>query len=289
MSASAIPAIVPAAGKSRRMGRPKPLLPFDGKPLIARVVSALGEGGADPVLVVVPPASKAEGPAIAEAAREAGASVIVPEKRPLEMRESVDLAIAWLRERTPPAAVMVAPADSAGLTAEIVRHVLDCWGEHPDAIIVPVASGKRAHPLVLPWDLALFSPTLGIHQGINAIVAENPGRVVELAVPYPELAEHLNTPEDLSRWQARMKATVIVRLFAVAKQRAGKAQVEVELALPSTVAIFRRALAQQHPELAELAPTVMIAVDSEYAADEIPIRTGSSVALIPPVSGGSTC
>ena len=81
MSSITIPAIVPAAGKSRRMGRPKPLLPFDGQPLIGRVVSALRLGGASPVLVVTPPAQAAEGPPIAEAARQAGAAVITPELR----------------------------------------------------------------------------------------------------------------------------------------------------------------------------------------------------------------
>ena len=49
-----IPAIVPAAGKSRRMGQPKMLLPFGGQPLIGRVVRALLEGGAEPVIVVAP-------------------------------------------------------------------------------------------------------------------------------------------------------------------------------------------------------------------------------------------
>ena len=39
-----IPAIVPAAGKSRRMGRSKPLLPFDGQPLIGRVVARFAWG-----------------------------------------------------------------------------------------------------------------------------------------------------------------------------------------------------------------------------------------------------
>ena len=106
-------------------------------------------------------------------------------------------------------------------------------------------------------------------------------------LPHPELAEHLNTPEDLARWQSRLTVTLPVRLFAIAKQLAGKAEVQVELALPATVARFRQALAEQHPALAEIAPRVMIALDSEYADDEATIRPGASVALIPPVSGGA--
>ena len=46
MSKSSIPAVVPGAGKSQRMGQPKLLLQFEGEPLIGGVVRALCDGGA---------------------------------------------------------------------------------------------------------------------------------------------------------------------------------------------------------------------------------------------------
>jgi molybdopterin converting factor subunit 1 len=145
---------------------------------------------------------------------------------------------------------------------------------------------RNAHPIVLPWDLARQIPTLPRDQGINALVAAHPDRVVTLDLPLPELADDLNTPEDLDRWQKRVRSVLTVRLFAVAKERAGCTEIEVELSLPTTVADLRVALAWQHPALAELAPRVMIAVNAEYAADTTLILPGANVALIPPVSGG---
>ena len=50
-----IAAVVPAAGKSERMGRPKLILPIDGETLIARVVSRLRAGGVVYTVVVAPP------------------------------------------------------------------------------------------------------------------------------------------------------------------------------------------------------------------------------------------
>jgi molybdenum cofactor cytidylyltransferase len=50
-----IAAVVPAAGLSVRMGRPKLTLPVDGGTVIASVVQALLEGGVDTVVVVVSP------------------------------------------------------------------------------------------------------------------------------------------------------------------------------------------------------------------------------------------
>ncbi len=81
-----IAAIVPAAGRSERMGRPKLILPVGGETVIARVVAALCAGAADPVIVVVPPASAPGAIILAEEAGRAGAVVIVAAERPSDMR-----------------------------------------------------------------------------------------------------------------------------------------------------------------------------------------------------------
>ena len=79
---------------------------------------------------------------------------------------------------------------------------------------------------------------------------------------------------------------VTVRLFAGARQRAGRPEVTLELAGPATVAGLKRELAASYPELAPLVPTLMIAVAAEYASDDTTIPPGAEVAAIPPVSGG---
>lgn len=80
---------------------------------------------------------------------------------------------------------------------------------------------------------------------------------------------------------------VTVRLFALAKQTAGRAELILTLPEHSTVADLRHAILQSVPELTPLLPNLLISVDSEYAGDAQPIEPGAEVALIPPVSGGS--
>jgi molybdopterin converting factor subunit 1 len=77
-----------------------------------------------------------------------------------------------------------------------------------------------------------------------------------------------------------------VKLFAVAKERAGRESVEVEIGDGGTVRELRAALATQHPPLADLIERVRLAVNNEYARDELVLRPGAEVAVIPPVSGG---
>lgn len=79
---------------------------------------------------------------------------------------------------------------------------------------------------------------------------------------------------------------MIVKLFAIARQRVGKDQVEISLAPGATVGDLRRALAAQFPPLADALPHIRIAVNSQYAADATVLPAGAEVALIPPVSGG---
>ena len=289
MSPVRIPAVVPAAGKSRRMGQPKLLLPFDGQPLIGRLVAALRQGGAEPVIVVAPPPDSPEGPAVAEAAAKAGGVVIAPSRRPAEMRESVELALEALgaRRRGP----------ARGIPPDAWRQPgTDAGDRPPDRGSVVRSIPARSSSPAPPAGTAIRSSSPGTsparslrcpaHEGINALVARHPDRIVEIELPHPELAADLNTPQDLERWHQREHSLVKIRLFAVARERAGQSEIAIELPLPATVADLRLALALQHPELSPLASRVMVAVNSEYASDNTMILPGAAVALIPPVSGG---
>ncbi len=79
---------------------------------------------------------------------------------------------------------------------------------------------------------------------------------------------------------------VRVKLFAGARQLAGRDTLVVSLPVEATVAELRTAMAQCVPELKALLPQLMFAVDQEYADDDALISEGAEVACIPPVSGG---
>src|SRR3954453_2632874 len=61
---------------------------------------------------------------------------------------------------------------------------------------------------------------------------------------------------------------VTLRLFALARQRAGRAELVLELPDAATVADLKRALAAACPELAPLLPNLMIAAFYEGAGDD---------------------
>jgi molybdopterin converting factor subunit 1 len=80
--------------------------------------------------------------------------------------------------------------------------------------------------------------------------------------------------------------TVRVRLFARAKDLAGAGEAALDLPAGATVADLRRALAQRYPALAALLAKCAVAVNDEFAGDELTLPAQAEVALLPPVSGG---
>jgi molybdenum cofactor cytidylyltransferase len=288
-----IAAVVPAAGRSTRVGHPKLLVKLSGETLIARVVRALLDGGAQRVVVIVPPADAIEGPALAAAAGQAGAEVIVPPLRPAEMRQSIELGLETLSRPTPPERVLLAPGDHPGVTRQLVARLLECAREWPQRIVVPCSGGRRGHPIVLPWGIAAEVRGLPHELGVNALVARHEDRVFELTVSSPEAIADLDTPEDFQQWSERRAdggdqgtTRVMVRLFALAKERAGCSELDLELPSTATVADLRAALGMRVPPIAPLMSKALIAVNEEYADDDARIAPGSRIAVIPPVSGG---
>lgn len=194
-------AVVPAAGHSLRMGRPKLILPIGGRTVIDRVVTALRAGGASPVVVVAPPADAQGAEVLRREAAAAGAVILVPDPRPVDMRTSVERALTHLAAgETVPKTVLLAPADSPGLNADLVARVVGRALAAPAAIVIPVVHGRRRHPIALPWEVALAVHSLPVGVGVNALVALRSQQVVEVEIVGASALDDLDTPEDYQGW-----------------------------------------------------------------------------------------
>lgn len=79
---------------------------------------------------------------------------------------------------------------------------------------------------------------------------------------------------------------VNVKLFAAAKELAGRHEIVVELTPGATIADLQRAVVAQWPALERIVAAALWAVDANYATANLTLSENSEVALIPPVSGG---
>ena len=79
---------------------------------------------------------------------------------------------------------------------------------------------------------------------------------------------------------------VRVKLFAAAKELAGRDELEIEVPASATIADARHAVVAAIPALERIVPNSLWAVGTEYVPNNTPLTEQSDIALIPPVSGG---
>ena len=80
-----------------------------------------------------------------------------------------------------------------------------------------------------------------------------------------------------------MKINVL--FFGITTDLVGKNQLEIEVSESTTVAECKTYLKEQFPQLQHI-NTYAIAVNEEYAEDNVVLKQNDVVAVIPPVSGG---
>lgn len=81
---------------------------------------------------------------------------------------------------------------------------------------------------------------------------------------------------------------VSVRLFAGLHDIVGQREVVLELVDGATVADLRNQLGSRYPAVVPFMSTLVCAVNEEYVNNEYRLSPSDQVALIPPVSGGSS-
>ena len=201
-----IVAVVPAAGHSTRMGRPKLSLPLGDRSVLEHVVTTLRAGGADYVVVVIGP----HVPELIPLAEASGAKVCRLAEPTPDMRATVECGLRWVEERlrpTPADAWLLAPADHPTLDPGAIRDLCESYLRHPaHSILVPVLGGRRGHPALVAWRHVAGIRALPADRGINAYFRGHAADVREVAVSGPGVLCDLDTPEDYERLCATWKA-----------------------------------------------------------------------------------
>jgi molybdenum cofactor cytidylyltransferase len=191
-------AVVCAAGKSRRMGKPKLLLPWRGEPIIGHVLRAWTESRVTRTVVVVRP----DDVELVDQCRQFDVDVVFNDLDSPHMRSSVDVALDWIEATHAPAGDdvwLLTPADVVQITMATIHQVLDAHDPRRPAIVVPVHNGQRGHPVLLPWPCAAELKRFAPNVGVNAFVA---GKIVrELDCGDPAVLGDLDTVADYRRLQ----------------------------------------------------------------------------------------
>jgi len=186
-----VTAIILAAGLSRRLGRPKLLLPFDGRSLIRRTLEqiiAAGGGQWHEVVVVLGH----------EAARVEQELERLPVRTLFNPRYAEGMStslIAGLEAVAPQAeGAMIFLGDQPLVSAEVIRSMLSIFRGSNRPIVSPLYGGAGGNPVL--FSRSLFPELMAVEgdKGGREVVMRDPQRVVTVAF------SSAFAPRDVDTW-----------------------------------------------------------------------------------------
>ncbi|HNT74777.1 MAG TPA: HAD-IIA family hydrolase [Anaerolineae bacterium] len=189
MSEKPIAAIILAAGESARMGAPKQLLNWNGRPLIVHMVEMTWNVGLTPVVVVLGAHSDQILPALA------GLPVqIVQNYRWQEgMSASLNVGLAAL----PPdvAAALILPVDQPLLTPGHLRGLMAQWRQTHGIVVSGAPGERRGTPAVFSREFFPELASLSGDMGGRALFDRYAPQLNYTPVPNAEVFTDIDTPE----------------------------------------------------------------------------------------------
>ncbi len=178
------------AGESRRMGRPKALLPYGGRAFLEHLLQVTRHPGVGVTRVVLG-ANAAE---VRQSLQLDPATVIVNAEWTKGQLSSLQVAL-----RSLPAGltqgVLLCLVDHPLITSQLVGELIERFDRSPRSIVIPTYRGQRGHPVILPSHLYPELLAAPADIGARAVVWAHTGEVLEVATEEEGAVLNLNDPE----------------------------------------------------------------------------------------------
>lgn len=187
-------AAILAAGESRRMGRPKALVPFEGLTFVEHLLQATNHPRVGIVRVVL----GANAESIQAELKLDQETVVVNQDWQQGQLSSIQSAIRSLpADET--AGLLLCPVDHPLISSQLVSRLIAEFDSDRKLIVVPTHQGRRGHPVIfhasLYAELLDASPNVGARQ----VVWAHPDAIAEIETDESGVMLNLNDPETMRK------------------------------------------------------------------------------------------
>jgi molybdenum cofactor cytidylyltransferase len=174
-------AVILAAGASSRMGRPKPLLQFEGQTFLDSLIQRF-EGICEPIIVVLGYAADEVRSGIARSAQVEIVGNPAPERG---MLSSLQCGVARV-----PHDALFTPVDLPGISRATIETLASTEGP----VVIPAYKGRKGHPVRVSRDV--IAELLALPVGAQARDALRRHDAQLIAVDDPRILHDVDTPAD---------------------------------------------------------------------------------------------
>jgi molybdenum cofactor cytidylyltransferase len=191
-----ITAIILAAGASKRMGRPKMLLPWGEETVLSHVVSTFFEAGLKDILVVTGGAREQVESAISHLEVR---TIYNREFAKGEMLSSIQCGINTTSRQAQ--AVLIGLGDQPQVQTGSVRMVCDVYHDLKSDIVIPSFKKRRGHPWLVSRPLWSELLNMDVSLSSRSFLNTHSDKIHYVDVDDPGVLADMDTPEDYQRWR----------------------------------------------------------------------------------------
>jgi molybdenum cofactor cytidylyltransferase len=183
------------------MGSFKPLLPFGGRPMIARVVETFAATEVKTILLV----TGHEASRVEQAIAGMRAVCVHNPHYAQDMLTSVQAGVAALPDDA--GAFFIALGDQPAVHPATVATMIRAWRAAGAPLVQPVFAGRHGHPVLFAAELMAEIFALRPGQTLKTIVQRYRPQALECPVDDPAVVIDVDTPQDykhaLRMWEGR--------------------------------------------------------------------------------------
>jgi molybdenum cofactor cytidylyltransferase len=186
-------AVILSGGASERMGSPKALLPFQGRPFLEHLLEVTKHPSVGVRRVVL----GAHAEAIAKEVALAADEIVINREWAKGQLSSIQAALRSVPAETE--GMLLCLVDHPLITAALVSELIERFEATHAPVVVPVFQGRRGHPVIFSaavYDELLKAPD---DKGARAVVWKHAEAVVEVLTEEEGCVLNLNDPETMQR------------------------------------------------------------------------------------------